>query len=89
MCRTEVVADERMLLDVVSLAQAKRFLEALLILRTVLPAEGASAALHSAEEIGAALAQAGRFLPTPDENVRRFALMPGSTPARLAHHVLH
>ena len=88
-CRTEVVADERALLDVVSLAQVKRTLEALLVLRTVLPAEGASAALHSAEEIGAALAQAGRFLPAPDENIRRFALVAGSTPAHPAHHVPH
>ena len=88
-CRTEVVADERVLLDVVSLAQAKRSLEALLVLRTILPAEGASAALHSAEEIGAALAQADRFLPAPDKNTRRFALAPGLTSAHLAHHVLH
>ena len=88
-CRTGVVADERTLLDVMSLAQAKRSLEALLVLRTVLPAEGAGAALHSAEEVGAALAQAGRFLPAPGGNVRRFALTPGSTPARRAHHVLH
>ncbi len=88
-CQTEVVADERVLLDVMSLAQAKRSLEALLVLRTVLPAESVGAALHNAEEVGAALAQADRFLPAPDETLRQFARAPGSTQARLAHHVLH
>ncbi len=46
-------------------------------------AQDAGAALHSAEDVGAALAQAGRFLPAPEEDARR-ARAPG--PARLARH---
>ena len=88
-CQTEVAADERALLDVLSLAQARRSLDALLALQSILPAQDAGAALHSAEEIGVLLAQAGRFLPAPDENERRFARAPGPMPTRLAHHVLH
>ena len=88
-CQTEVAADEHALLDVVSLAQAKRSLEALLVLRTILRTEDAGAALHSAQELGAALAQAGHFLSAPDENVRRFALVPRSTPAHPTQHVPH
>lgn len=88
-CQTEVVADERALLDVLSLVQAKRSLEAFLVLRSVLPAEGAGAALHSAEEIGAILAQAGRLLPVPDGDVHRFERALGSLPTHLAHNVLH
>ncbi len=88
-CQTEVAADERGLLDVLALAQAKRSLDAFLLLRSILPAQDAGAALHSAEELGELLAQAGRFLPAPDENGRRFARSPGPLPTRLAHHVLH
>ena len=88
-CQTEVAADERALLDVLSLAQAERPLDAFLALRSILPAQDAGAALHSAEELGALLAQAGRFLPAPEENGRRFARTPGPAPARLAHHALH
>lgn len=88
-CRTEVAADERALLEVLSLAQAGRSLDALLALRSILPAQDAGAALHSAEEVGAILAQAGRFLPAPDESLRRFARAPGPLPTRLARHVLH
>ncbi len=88
-CQTEVADDERALLDVLSLAQAKRSLEAFLILRSVLPSASAGAALHDAEEIGAALAQADRVLPAPDEDVCRSARAPGPPPRRLAHHALH
>ena len=88
-CQTEVAADERALLDVLSLAQAKRSLDAFSILRSILPAQDAGEALHSAEEIGVLLAEAGRFLPAPDESLRRFARAPGPPPTRLAHHVLH
>ena len=88
-CQAEVADDERALLDVLALVQANRSLEALLVLRTVLPAEGAGAALHSAEELGGILAQADRFLPVPEENVRRFVLAPGATAAHAAHSILH
>ncbi len=88
-CQTEVAADERALLDVLSLAQAGRSLHAFLALRSILPAGDAGAALHSAEEIGAVLAQAGRFLPAPDGDARGFAWAPGPLPTRLAHYVLH
>ncbi len=72
-CRRQVSDDERMLLETLGLAQACRLFEALLALRAVLTPEGARAALHSAEQLGACLARAGRFLPAPEAEVRRFA----------------
>lgn len=88
-CQTEVVADERALLDLVALAQAQRPLDAFLVLRDVLPAADAGTALHDADGIGAALAQAGRVLPAPGHALRRFAPAPGTQPARLTRHALH
>lgn len=72
-CRRRVSDDERMLLETLGLAQACRLFEALLTLRGVLTPEGARAALHSAERLGVSLARAGRFLPAPEAEVRRFA----------------
>ena len=72
-CRRQVSDDERMLLETLGLAQACRLFEALLTLRGVLTPEGARAALHSAEQLGVSLARAGRFLPAPEAEVRRFA----------------
>ncbi len=75
-CCKRVSSDERALLDVLGLSQAMRPFEALLLLRGFVTQAGADAALCSAEGIGQALAQAGRFLPEPEEEVRHFALSP-------------
>ncbi len=66
-----------------SLTQAVRPFEAVLLLRGFVTQDGASAAMRSAEAIGLAFAQAGRFLPEPEEEeVRHFALTapPGVAP---------
>lgn len=83
-CRPRIGADERALLDVLALAQAVRSFEALLILRGFVTLDGARAALRSAEGIGTVLAQAGRFLPEPDAEVRHFAMSPGPAGRDLA-----
>ncbi len=89
-CCTRIVEDEHAILDVLGLAQAGQPLEAWLVLRGLANAEGARAVLRNAEGIGAAFAQAGRFLPTPDAEVRRYAIAgPSSAPARPAHATLH
>lgn len=72
-CWRQVSDDERMLLEMLGLAQACRLFKALLMLRGFLTPEGARAALHSAEQLGVSLAGAGRFLPAPEAEVRRFA----------------
>lgn len=72
-CWRHVSDDERMLLETLGLAQEPRPFEALLLLRGILTPEGARAALHSAEKLGVSLARAGRFLPAPEAEVRRFA----------------
>ncbi len=72
-CWRQVSDDERMLLEMLGLAQACRLFEALLMFRGFLTPEGARAALHSAEQLGVSLAGAGRFLPAPEAEVRRFA----------------
>jgi hypothetical protein len=75
-CRKRLDPDERALLDVLSLAQAMRRFEALLVLRGFVTQAGAQDALRGAEGVGAALAQAGRFLPEPEQEVRHFAMTP-------------
>ena len=72
-CWRHVSDDERTLLETLGLAQERRPFEALLLLRGMLTPEGARAALHSAEKLGVSLARAGRFLPAPEAEVRRFA----------------
>jgi hypothetical protein len=74
-CRPRIGEDERALLDVLSLAQAIRPFEARLILRGFATPEAAVEALAYATTIGTILAQAGRFLPEPEEERRHFALM--------------
>ncbi len=88
-CAARVAADERALLDVLSLAQAFRPFEALLLLRGLVTREAASAALRSAEEFGHALAQAGHFLPTPDHAIRHYAMAGAQDDARSPHATLH
>ena len=73
-CEKGLDADEWALLDVLSLAQAMRPFEALLVLRGFTTQSGASAALRGAEGVGTALAQVGRFLPEPEHAMRHFAL---------------
>ncbi len=77
-CKTDIVADEWALLDVLSLAQALRSFEALLILRGFLAPNAARMALDRAVRVGRALAQAGRFLPPPEEDIRQYALSNGT-----------
>lgn len=72
-CATRFSADERTLLEVLGLAQDMRPFEALLALRGMVTPAGARAALRSAEGLGAVLAQAGRLLPAPDEELRHYA----------------
>ncbi len=87
-CCRRISPDERALLDVLALSQAMRPFEALLLLRGFMTQVGADAALGSAEEIGLALAQAGRFLPEPEEEVRHFALSSAGW-GRLVEATLH
>ncbi len=79
-CWRRVSGDERVLLETLGLAQERRLFEALLLLRGLLTPEGARAALHSAEKLGTCLARAGRFLPAPEAEVRRFAFAFGASP---------
>ena len=88
-CKTSIGPDECALLDVLSLAQAMRPFEALLLLRGFVTQAGAEAVLGHAEGIGTVLAQAGRFLPEPEEAVQHFALTPTEAPARSRCHTLH
>lgn len=69
-CQPRLDADERALLDVLSLAQAMRPFDARRVLCGVVTPAGADAALRNAEGLGTALAQAGLFLPEPDEGWR-------------------
>ena len=88
-CKPTVGPDECALLDVLSLAQALRPFEATLVLRQFVTQAGAVAALGHAEGIGTVLAQTGRFLPEPDETVRRFALAPAAGLMPSCGHTLH
>ena len=88
-CQRRISLDERALLDALSLTQAMRPFEALLLLRGFETQAGADAALRGAEGVGSALAQAGRFLPEPDEEVRHFGLSGGRWSARPVEVTLH
>ncbi len=87
-CRKHISPDEHALLDVLALAQAMRPFEALLLLRGFVTQAAAEAALAGAEGVGSALAQAGRFLPEPEEEMRHFALCATSR-SRAAEVTLH
>ena len=84
-CRPLICADERALLDVLSLAQDLRSFEALLILRGFTTPDGATAALQDAEGVGSELAKAGCLLPPPDETIRLFAMAPGPRAGTTLH----
>lgn len=88
-CQKRIDADEHALLDVLSLAQAMRPFEALLVLRGFVTQAAASTALRAAEGVGTALAQAGCFLPEPAEAVRRFAMMQAAPPLRAGFETIH
>lgn len=75
-CKPRVGPDEQALLDVLSLAQAVRPFEAILVLRGFVTQAGAQIALDAAEGVGNALAQAGHFLQAPEETVRQYVLAP-------------
>lgn len=76
-CHPRPSDDERTLLDVFGLAQERRPFEALLLLRGMLTADAARQALSGAGQVGTVLARAGRFLPAPQTEVRRFVLTAG------------
>ena len=88
-CQKRVSLDERALLDALSLMQAMRPFESLLLLRGFVTQAGAEAALRGAEGVGSALAQAGRFLPEPAEDVRHFGSSVGCWSARPVEVTLH
>lgn len=89
-CCNRIGDDERALLAVLGLAQAMRPFEALLALHSMVTPAGARAALQSAEGLGTVLAEAGRFLPAPDEEVSHYALATASNAAfRPANCTLH
>ena len=73
-CRPQVSADERCLLDILALHQAGRSLEAVLLLRSLATPAAALAAGDSAARLGAALATAGRFLSPRALPTARYAL---------------
>ncbi len=70
-----VSRDEHVLLDVLSLAQQSRSMEAMLLLRGLLKPEAARQAADSAAVAGAALARAGWLLDPPeDRSICHYAL---------------
>jgi hypothetical protein len=89
MCRPWMCPDERAMLDVLSLAQAARRFEAMLVLRGFVTPEGAASALRSAEAMGTVLAAAGHCLPEPEEAVRHYALSAPYGDARPFDATLH
>jgi hypothetical protein len=89
MCRPWICADERGLLDVLSLAQAPRLFEATLALRGFVTPEAADSALRCAMGIGAVLSGVGHFLPAPEEAARYTAFAAPSGDARPVDATLH
>jgi hypothetical protein len=74
--------DEHVLLEAIALAQQRRAMEALLLLRGLLPPAAARIALDNAEELGAHLARAGWFLGAPAPGIRHFAMAMQLAPGR-------
>ena len=81
-CWRSVGNDEYALLEAMALAQERRPMEALLLLRGLLPPADARIALDSAAELGAHLARAGWFLGAPAPGIRHFAMAMRLAPAR-------
>ena len=89
-CCMRIMEDERAILDVLALAQAVQPFEALLLLRGLVLPEAAHSMLRSAERLGTIFAQAGRFLPAPDAEMRQCAAAaPTGAAARPAGAMLH
>ncbi len=88
-CQPRIGPDERALLDILSLAQAMRPFEALLLLRGFVTQAAAIEALRSAEGVGVALALAGRFLPEPEQEMRHFAMTQAAPAALAGRQTLH
>ena len=76
-CCARIAPDERLLLDVLGMAQQGRPLEATMLLRGIVTPQGAQAAIRSAEGLGTELALAGWFLAAPDAAVSHYAMAPG------------
>ena len=65
MCDAQVSPDERLLLSIVGLCQHGRRLEAMILLRMILPPQAAMAACGSAESLAAILAGSDCWLAAP------------------------
>lgn len=78
-CHDRVEADERILLDVLCLAQQSQQFKALLLLRGMATNNAAWAALRSAQALGTELASAGHILQAPDATAAPFRV--GGDPA--------
>lgn len=65
-CHDRVEADERILLDVLCLAQQGQWYKALLLLRDMATDNAARAALRSAQALGTELALAGHIVQKPN-----------------------
>ena len=73
-CHDRVEADERILLDVLCLAQQSQQFKALLLLRGMATDEAARIALHSAEALGTELMLAGYNLQAPNAAAAPFGM---------------
>ena len=78
-CHDQVEADERILLDVLCLAQQSQQFKALLLLRGMATNDAAWAALRGAQALGTELALAGHVLQAPDAIAAPFKV--GGDPA--------
>lgn len=75
-CHKSVSEDEKQLLDAIALLQANRTLEAMMVLRTILPGPAASDAGVMGQRLAEILSEAGLTLRPPAEPVSRFCLTP-------------
>ena len=73
-CHDRVEADERILLDVLCLAQRSQQFKALLLLRGMATNNAAWAALRSAQALGTELALAGHIMQAPSATATPFGV---------------
>jgi hypothetical protein len=83
-CNRGMEADERVLLDVVALYQAGRNIEAMSLLRSVLPPEAALAAREPVTRLASILSSAGHVLAPPGcPAIRQMSGVAHDPPGRL------
>jgi hypothetical protein len=73
-CCKQVSEDERRLVDCVALLQAGRHMEALTVLRTILPSQAAPDGMELATRLAAILEDAGQILQPPADQVSRYCM---------------